>query len=52
MNVLCLPEASAGTLSTIFGSILKGFLSNGFAEKVRNLEEACINSTVEIYNRI
>ena len=52
MNVICLPEASSGTLSTIFGSILKGFLSNGFGEKVRNLEEACINSTVEIYNRI
>mmetsp|Transcript_20676 Transcript_20676/g.31602 ORF Transcript_20676/g.31602 Transcript_20676/m.31602 type:complete len:1097 (+) Transcript_20676:1528-4818(+) len=52
LNMFCLPEASQGTLSTIFSSIMKGFLGTGFAEKVRNLEEASINSTIEIYIKI
>ena len=51
-NMFCLPEASAGTLGTIFSSILKGFLGTGFAEKVRNLEEAAISSAIEIYTKI
>lgn len=51
-NMFCLPEASAGTLATIFSSILKGFLGTGFAEKVRNLEEAAISSAIEIYTKI
>jgi len=41
-NMFCLPEASQGTLATIFGSILKGFLGTGFGDKVKNLEEAAI----------
>ena len=48
-NMFCLPKSSAGTLATIFSSILKGFLSSGFPEKVKHLEEAAINSTIEIY---
>ena len=36
-NMFCLPEASPGTLSTIFASILKGFLATGFTDKVKNL---------------
>jgi dynein heavy chain len=35
--MFCLPEASAGTLTTIFASIMKGFLSSGFSDKVKNL---------------
>jgi dynein heavy chain len=52
MNMFCLPEASQGTLATIFSSILKGFLATGFNEKVKVLDEAAINSTIEIYFKI
>lgn len=41
-NMFCLPEASSGTLATIFSSILRGFLSTGFIDKVRNLDDAAI----------
>ena len=52
-NMFCLPEASQGTLSTIFSSIMKGFLSAGnFSDKIKNLEEASINSTIAIYIKI
>lgn len=51
-NMICLPEASTGTLQVIFCSILNGFLSSGFAEKVKNLGDAAILSTIEIYNKI
>mmetsp|Transcript_11723 Transcript_11723/g.17927 ORF Transcript_11723/g.17927 Transcript_11723/m.17927 type:complete len:160 (-) Transcript_11723:3946-4425(-) len=50
--MFCLPEATQGTLTTIFSSILKGFLGTGFADKVKNLEEATISSTIEIYTKI
>jgi dynein heavy chain len=51
-NMFHLPEASTGVLSSIFSSILKGFLSVGFSDKVKNLEEAAITSTIEIYIKI
>lgn len=51
-NMICLPQPSDGTLGQIFGSILSNFLGTGFAEKVKSLGDAAINSTVEIYNRI
>jgi len=51
-NMFCLPEASTGTLSTIFSSIVKGFLATGFGDKVKGLEEAAVNSTIEIYIKI
>ena len=51
-NMFCLPEASVGVLSSIFSAILKGFLSVGFTDKVKNLEEAAISSTIEIYIKI
>jgi len=51
-NMFCLPEASPGTLTTIFSSILKGFLSTGFADKVKDKQEAAIQSTIEIYTKI
>lgn len=50
--MICLPEASTGTLQVIFCSILGGFLAAGFVEKVRNLGDAAIMSTIEIYNKI
>jgi dynein heavy chain len=52
MNMFCLPEASMGTLKTIFGCILKGFLGTGFGDKVKNLSEGAIDSTIDIYIRI
>jgi dynein heavy chain len=51
-NLLCMPEASQSTLTTIFSSILKNFLSIGFQDKVKNLEPAAITSVIEIYSRI
>jgi dynein heavy chain len=51
-NMFCLPEASVGVLGTIFSSIVKGFLSSGFVDKVKNLEEAAVGSTIEIYTKI
>ena len=50
--MFCLPKSSQGTLSTIFSSILKGFLATGFSDKVKHLEDAAITSTIEIYTRI
>ena len=41
-NMLCMPEPTPGTLTTIFSSILKNFLATGFQEKVKNLQEAAI----------
>ena len=49
-NMFCLPKSSAGTLATIFSSILKGFLGSGFPEKVKGLEDAAIQSTIDIYS--
>ena len=48
-NLFCMPEASQSTLTTIFSSILKNFLSSGFQDKVKNLEPAAITSVIEIY---
>lgn len=50
--MLCMPEPTPGTLATIFSSILKNFLATGFQEKVKNLQEAAIQSTIDIYTRI
>ena len=52
-NMFCLPEASVGVLSSIFSSILGNYLKAwGFGDKVKNLEEAAISSTIEIYVKI
>jgi dynein heavy chain len=52
-NMFCLPEASVGVLSNIFSAILGNFLKAwSFTEKVKNLEEAAISSTIEIYVKI
>lgn len=51
-NVLCMPTANASVLDKIFKSILEGFLKTGFAEPIQATASACINSTIEIYNRI
>ena len=51
--MICLPEASTQVLQVIFNSILNGFLTGfSFPEKVRNLGDAAILSTIEIYNKI
>jgi len=51
-NLFCIPEASSGTLTTIFTSILEGFLRTGFIDKVKNLRDPVIMSTIDIYNKI
>ena len=52
-NIFCLPEASHGTLSKIFSSIMKGFLTAGvFFYKIKNIEKAAINSIISIYIKI
>ena len=52
-NMFCLPEASVGVLSSIFSNILSNYMKAwGFNDKVKNLEEAAISSTVEIYVKI
>jgi len=52
-NMFCLPEASVGVLSSIFSSILGNYLKAwSFSDKVKNLEEAAISSTIEIYVKI
>tara|TARA_B110000285_G_C15112235_1_gene611833 strand:+ start:1131 stop:2204 length:1074 start_codon:yes stop_codon:yes gene_type:complete len=51
--MFCLPEASVGVLSTIFSSILGNYMKAwSFGDKVKNLEEAAISSTIEIYVKI
>jgi len=50
--MFCLPKSSPETLKIIFSSILKGFLGTGFPDKVKNLEEAAINSTIDVFNKI
>jgi len=38
LHMFCLPEASQGTLTTIFSAILKGFLGTpGWSDKIRQL---------------
>jgi dynein heavy chain len=44
--------ASSEVLKVIFSQILRGFLGTGFPDKVKNLEEAAINSTVDIFTKI
>ena len=51
-NMFCLPKSSTETLKTIFSGILKGFLGTGFPDKVKNLEEAAVSSTIDIFNKI
>jgi dynein heavy chain len=51
-NMFCLPPANEAMLQKIFGSILEGFLKTGFSEKVQQLKDAVVNSTIEVYRRI
>jgi len=51
-NMFCLPPASSAMLAKIFGSILDGFLKQGFPEKVQEQREYAISSTIDIYERI
>ena len=51
-NVFCLPESSKEVLQTIFNSILGGFLQIGFMEDVKKLMESCVDSTIDVYQRI
>ena len=51
-NVFWLPTSSKLVLQTIFNSILGGFLKNGFMDTVQKLQEALVDSTIEIYTMI
>jgi dynein heavy chain len=50
--MFCLPPANEAMLYKIFGSILEGFLKTGFSEKVQQLKDAVVNSTIDVYRRI
>lgn len=50
--MFCLPNADRATLTKIFGSILQGFLKNGFQEHIQKMDEPIVASTIEIYQRI
>lgn len=39
-------------LQNIFGEILMGFLKSGFPDKVQQLKDSAVNSTITIYQRI
>jgi dynein heavy chain len=51
-NMICLPQPSEAVLTDIFGQILQNFLNTGFPDKVKNLKDGAIQSTIEIYTRI
>lgn len=51
-NLFNLPKSSQEVLKVIFSSILRGFLGTGFPDKVKNLEEAAINSTIDVFSKI
>ena len=51
-NMLCVPPASDDVLSTIFGSILSGFLSADFANEVKDLASPIVKASVAVYRRI
>ena len=52
-NMFCLPEATEGALTNIFGSILGGFLKAwNFVEDVQNMKDSIIASTIEVYTKI
>lgn len=51
-NMFCLPKSSTEILRVIFSSIMTGFLNTGFPDKVKNLGEAAISSTIDVFNKI
>ncbi|ORZ39411.1 dynein heavy chain and region D6 of dynein motor-domain-containing protein [Catenaria anguillulae PL171] len=50
-NVLNVPMPSDASLARIFKNILDGFLKP-FSSEVRNVSEAIVNSSIELYNRM
>jgi len=52
-NVLCLPQPSDSALNKIFGSIIKEFLNAfNFSDAMRRTHDACVASTIDVYNTI
>ncbi|CAE7499104.1 DNAH6, partial [Symbiodinium sp. CCMP2456] len=49
-QVLCMPPTSEEAMSTIFGSIISGFLQR-FKSEVQGLANASVQSTIEMYNK-
>ena len=51
-NLFSIPEPNEFTLKKIFGSILDGFLSNGFTDAVKKMGDSIIQITIEVYMSI
>ncbi|CAJ1374166.1 unnamed protein product [Effrenium voratum] len=49
-QVLCMPPTSEEAMSTIFGSIISGFLHR-FKSEVQGLANASVQATIDIYNK-
>jgi dynein heavy chain len=50
-NVLCFPPASEGNLTTIFSSILSGFLIK-FEPEIQKMVSGTVAATIEVYAKI
>jgi dynein heavy chain len=50
-NVLCFPPASDSALTSIFSSILNGFLSK-FEPEIQKMAAGTVAATIEVYTRI
>ncbi|CAM9185724.1 unnamed protein product, partial [Choristocarpus tenellus] len=51
-SVLCLPAQSQLTMTTIFRSILNGFLGKGFLTGVADLGDALVAATLEVHKKV
>ncbi|CAL1172366.1 unnamed protein product, partial [Cladocopium goreaui] len=49
-QVVCMPPTSEEAMSTIFGSIISGFLGR-FKSEVQGLANASVQATIDIYNK-
>eukprot|EP00913_Durusdinium_trenchii_P027396 g25699.t2 len=50
VQVVCMPPTSEEAMSTIFGSIISGFLGR-FKSEVQGLANASVQATIDIYNK-
>jgi len=48
--VLCMPPTSEEAMTTIFGSIINGFLTR-FKQEVQSLGNAAVGGTIDLYNK-
>jgi len=51
-HLVCVPDVSHRSMSTMFNTILGGFLSEGFSPSLKKLQEPCISGTIELFQHI